>query len=230
MKKLFFVAFVIATFTACKNNATTTNGEQANTASNTSGAGVSDILSSTPSLLYESETVMPQGMGTTKAKVYIDDNGKKFRMEAVTSISFGGKSMNTISNSLKLDEYVYTWSNMGKNGNKIKVNPSEIDPNTTDFASLTEDMKKKFSLKEEGSETINGKNCTIYSFSAEKMQGKIWQWKGVPMKSEMNIMGQTVTTTVTKVEENPTFPAGTFDVPSGITFIEMATQAATAEQ
>ena len=74
------------------------------------------------------------------------------------------------------------------------------------------------------------KNCTIYSFSAEKMQGKIWQWKGVPMKSEMNIMGQTVTTTVTKVEENPTFPAGTFDVPSGITFIEMATQAATAEQ
>ncbi len=220
MRNIFLVAIIIALFTACKNNSTDQPGESTNTSS-TSVDVTSAPAENIKSVMYESETIMPEGMGTTTSKVYTDDFGKKVRTEAITSISFGGKSMNTTSNMLKLDDYAYTWSNMSKTGSKIKLDPSKFDPNTTDIATLTEEMKKKMNLKEEGEETIDGKSCKVFSFSMEQMNGKMWSWKGIPLKMEMAMMGKTVTTNVKKIEENPSIPAGTFELPSGIEFKEM---------
>lgn len=220
MKKLCLIFGVVALFAACKNENAEKAATEASTAvSTTTGdEGKKDGLKAA---IYESETLMPGGMGTTTTKVMFDDYGKKTRTEIKSAISFGGKSMNTSVNSLMVDGYVYSWQAGAKSGNKFKVDDSKFDPGNTDFSRLSDEMKKKLNFKDEGTETIDGRECKVGSFSAEQMQGKIWMWKQIPIKMEMNVVGKTVTSKLKTLDENPSFPAGTFDVPADIDFKEM---------
>ena len=109
MQKLILILGVIGLFTSCKNKATSGTTEPTSVVSEIKEAVASNGIKS---VHYETETTMPEGMGTSTSKITTDDFGKKSRTETVTAMSFGGKSMNTTSNTLMVDGYAYTWSNM----------------------------------------------------------------------------------------------------------------------
>ncbi len=218
MKKTVLIIGIVALSAACKNSVTSNSSESNSVVSEISEATTNDDLKS---ISYETETIIPGGMGTTNSKVIFDDYGKKSRTEMTTTMSLGGKSMNTSYNSLMVDGYVYSWSNLAKTGNKFKLDASNFDPANTDFSKLTDEMRKKLNYKDLGTETVNGKDCKVASFTTEQMQGKIWMWKQVPVKMEMSMMGKVITTNVKDINENPNIPAGIFDVPSDIQFKEM---------
>ncbi|MEN9447652.1 MAG: hypothetical protein RJA25_942 [Bacteroidota bacterium] len=230
MKKLLFIFGAIAILTSCKNNGTT-NATENNAATNAETKIIDsenhgDALKSAS---YEVETTMPAGMGTTKTKTIFDDYGKKSRTVIQSSISFGGKAMNSASNNLLLDGYVYNWQTDQKTGMKFKLDETKMDLKNTDFSRLSEEMKKKLNFKMEGKEDINGKECTVASFSSEQMQGKVWVWKQIPMKTELNVVGKTITSKLISLDENPSIPSGTFEIPSDVLFNEMQLPA-TAEK
>lgn len=218
MKKILFIFSVAALFTACKNNAApaSDSSEPKSVISDIKDAVTNNGLKSA---IYETETIMPGGMGTTTSKITFDDYGKKSRSAINTAMSFGGKSMNTSANSLMVDGYAYSWQSGAKTGNKFKLDQSKFDPNN--LANMTEEMKKKLNYKDEGTETIDGRECKVASFSMEQMKGKMWMWKQVPVKMEMTMMGKVVNSTLKSLEENPSIPAGTFDVPADIEFKEI---------
>lgn len=226
MQKLLLIIGVSVLFTSCKNNNTSTVTEPNSVVSEIKDAVTGEGLKTA---IYETETIMPAGMGTTTTKVTFDDYGKKTRTEINSVISFGGKSMNTSTNSLMIDGYVYSWQTGAKTGTKFKLDESRFDPNNLDFSKMTEEMRKKMNFKEEGTESVNGKECKVASFSTEQMQGKVWMWKQIPMKMEMSIVGKTVTSTLKNLEENPGLASGTFDVPADIEFKEMNLPATAAK-
>ncbi|HRH56103.1 MAG TPA: hypothetical protein PLS10_00540 [Chitinophagales bacterium] len=226
MQKLLLIIGVLALFTSCKNNNTSTATEPNSVVSEIKDAVTGEGLKSA---IYETETIMPAGMGTTTTKVTFDDYGKKSRTEMNSAISFGGKSMNTSTNSLMIDGFVYSWQTGAKTGTKFKLDESRFDPNNLDFSKMTEEMRKKMNFKDEGTESVNGKECKVASFSTEQMQGKVWMWKQIPIKMEMSIVGKTVTSTLKNLEENPSLAANIFEVPADIDFKEMNLPATAAK-
>ena len=173
MKKLILLFGAVALFTACKNNSTEKTTANAATSSTTSAAAAAPA-DKLKSAIYETEMEMPHGMGVTSTKVQFDDYGKKSRTEMKSSISFGGNAKTSSVNSVLVDGYVYTWQSGAKTGSKIKIDESKFDPKNADFAQLSEEMKGKLNYKEEGTETLNGKEYRVGSFNAEQMKGKIW--------------------------------------------------------
>lgn len=224
MKNLFLIAVAVFLFTACKTNSSEDNNKES------SGSVISDAIDAvTPSdglksAIYETEMDMPGGMGKANSKVIFDDHGKKTLTQITTAMSFGGKTMSTIATTLLVDGYAYSWSNVGKTGTKIKIDDSKIDPKNLDVSKLTDEMKAKLKFKDEGQETIDGRVCKVGSYSIEQMNGKVWIWKQIPVKMQMSIGGNVITSNLKNIEENPSIPAGTFDVPSTIEFKEMSMQ------
>ncbi|MEZ5025535.1 MAG: hypothetical protein R2739_03060 [Chitinophagales bacterium] len=232
MKNLLSIFCLLGMLTACNsNNNNNSTATGTSTETTTTEVASPDKEMGLKSVMYETETEMPAGMnyGSNKTTIYSDDYGKKSRTTSVMHMSYGGKSIDNTSNSLRLGDDIYSWSSAAKGGMRFKIDKDKFDPNSTDLTSLTEDMKKRINYKEEGTETIQGKECKVASFSSDNMSGKIWTWKGVPMQMQMTVMGKTVTTKVISIQENPSFPASTFDVPAGIEFKEM-NAAATAQK
>jgi hypothetical protein len=223
MKKLFLVMGSVLLLASCnqspKTDTAAPGATETKEVKETSDAPKGEY--GLKSAIVETETEMP-GMGTTTMKITFDDYGKKKLTEMTMSMSMGGHSMNHSSKSLYKDDYIYSWSNMTKSGTKMKLDPSKLDPNKDlDFAKLTEEMKAKIHLKEEGTEMIGGKECKIFSYEAESMKGKMWLWQQIPLKSELIMGDKTVVTNFKSIQENPSIPSGTFDIPAGIDFKEM---------
>jgi hypothetical protein len=173
------------------------------------------------SAIIETETEMPQGMGKTSMKVIFDHNGKDKLTEFTTAITVSGQKINNTSKSLLKGNYLYTWSDASAQGTKIKLDPSFFDPKQNlDFSNLTDELKAKYHFSEVGNGTVGGRICKVYSYSTDKFKGKVWLWKQVPLKSEVNVNGKIVTTNFKSMQENPEIPASTFDVPKDITFRE----------
>lgn len=226
MKNILYTLCIVLLMNACKNNTNNsdTASEGAKAVENTTNNS-----SNLKSVFYETETTLPQGMGSSTSKVYTDDYGKKLSTLTESNITMAGKSMNNTSHTLIVDGYSYSWNSSAINGIKVKIDETNFNPNSMDIAKLSEELKQKISFKEEGKEAINGKECNVFSFNMEGAQAKMWNWKGIPMKMELNMMGNTITSNVKNIQENPSIPAGTFDVPSDITFNEV-NQSMTNEQ
>lgn len=223
MKKLMLTLFTISMLAACRNNV----GNQEQTTQKQPESGIESISNSdkVKSVYYEAVTEMPGGMGSSNSKIFTDDFGNKMKMTVESNMSYAGKSINSESYILMTDGYSYSWSNKAKTGLKVKIDKKNFDPNTSDITNMSEEMKKKFNIKNEGTEEVNGKNCVVFSYSLENVKGKMWNWKGVPVKMEINMMDKVITTNVTNIQENPSIPSGTFEVPNDITFTEMNTTA-----
>lgn len=221
MKNLLFALCAVLFFTACKNSATTSEQDSSSSATETKAADTRKGRFDFKSGILETQTNM-MSMGTANVKMIFDDYGKTQLTESTVSMEMMGKKINTLSKSLVKDGYIYNWSepSMGA-ATKMKLNSETFDEKNLDFNSLTDEMKKRFQIKEEGNESIDGKTCKVYSFVTEGMKGKTWIWKGLPLQSEMSVAGQTVKSKFLKFEENPSIPASTFEIPQGITFSEI---------
>ena len=114
--------------------------------------------------------------------------------------------------------YVNAWfDNERKDEGKMtEMGESGLNLLDPDAAYLKE---KKISVL--GTETVFGKNCTIYSFKVKSMLRtvtyKVWVWQGITLKMETRgALGANNDQIVTEFTENPKIPASTFALPKVI--------------
>lgn len=186
--------------------------------------GVADIQNgnrySLKSGIMTYETQLPQSMGSTKRIMYFDDYGKKEKMVSVSSITAMGQSISQEMHVLTKDGFTYSWSIGDTTGMKVKVD-SIFDPSKMDYANLSDEIRTQMNMKEEGTEKINDKECTIYSMDYEGVKGKVWVWNNIPMKTQATMMGFNVIENLISLEENVKVDASHFELPK-ITWREMS--------
>ncbi|HPK41826.1 MAG TPA: hypothetical protein PKZ69_09385 [Candidatus Cloacimonadota bacterium] len=85
---------------------------------------------------------------------------------------------------------------------------------------MTDEEIKELNLKNEGKETFLDKECVKYSIDNAEMQmkGLFWVYKGVTLKSDLEVGGMQMVIEAVRFEENPTLPENTFVVPEDIVF------------
>ena len=144
-------------------------------------------------------------------EIYFDDYGAKQAMK----MEMRGKKIRAIEidgENIMIDDEAMTafrMPAMGMGGNE-KIN----------FLDMSEKNIKKNKIKELGTETIAGKECTKYSVAifmmGQVVKQHVWVYKGITLKTAISTdygeMGMTATSIVEDVE----IPAETFEVPEGI--------------
>ncbi len=85
------------------------------------------------------------------------------------------------------------------------------------FLNLTDKVKAENKIKEAGKETVLGRECTKYTMESSQMgmtmSQTVWVWNGIVLKSLTDGGQFQFGNTATKLEENATIPASTFDMP-----------------
>ncbi len=155
-------------------------------------------------------------------KLYFDDYGTKSATE--TSGEMMGQKMHQMN--ITKDGYAWQLDLDKKTGSKHKASGKE----NFDFAHMSAEEMKAQGISESGNETLNGKECKVYTIDpaantkqpapkgAGDMKGKAWVWNGIPIKVEMGTM---MKMEMTKIEES-TPPSSIFDVPADIKVTDMA--------
>ena len=149
---------------------------------------------------YKTEMDM---MGQTITNTtYFDDYGAK----TCTSISMMGMEMMQISKDGK--SYL-----VNKGEKTVQEMPAQESIN---YLNLTDEMIKKFKVKETGKETVSGKDCTIYTAEISQMgqtaKATVSVWNGFPMKSTIDMGGFAMTQKIVEITEGPV-DAAVFEVP-----------------
>lgn len=84
------------------------------------------------------------------------------------------------------------------------------------YLNLTDEVVEKYSIKEDGTETVAGKECIKYSMKTSQMgqtvNVTVSVWNGYPMKTVSSSMGNSVTVTVIEFTEGPV-DAAHFEIP-----------------
>ncbi|MBK9330589.1 MAG: hypothetical protein IPM95_15125 [Sphingobacteriales bacterium] len=230
MKNLIVLLSVFAiSISACKNSSTNSEAvseEQAQSV-NTETRGVEGRYDFKSGIL-ETQTEM-MGMGNANIKTTFEGYGKTQLIESTVSMEMMGKKINTSTRSLIKDGFLYTWAvpSMGA-ATKMRIEEGKFDDKNIDFKNLTKEMRDKFQIKEIANETIDGKDCKVFSFSVEGMNGKSYVWKGLPIQSEMSVSGHTIKTRFVRFEETDV-PSSAFELPADVTFNEMQAPATAAK-
>jgi ribosomal protein L14 len=171
---------------------------------------------------YATETM---GMKNSQ-KLYFDDYGAKERTETITEMEMMGVKVRNVTVSLIKDGYKYDYdlekttnkeNNVVKEVRKSKVLSVASADMSSMAATLTDEMKKEYNYKDEGTETVAGKTGTKFSMKMgeTKFTGVIY--KKVMLKTQMEI----VNITAEKFEEDASIPAETFDLPKDYKIIEV---------
>lgn len=186
---------------------------------------------------YEAYEMM--GMKMTQT-TYFDEYGKKETQEILTEGEMMGMktkshTMNILSDgysiSYELENIVNGKDQTKKTARKTKVSGT----GGMDMSALTDELKKRYDYKEEGTETVAGIEGTKFSmtFDKEKANTRITGvvYKNIMLKSEASIAGMKISLKASKFEENADIPADKFEVPEGyeVEEIEMSNLGQTAK-
>ena len=79
-------------------------------------------------------------------------------------------------------------------------------------------MMKQMGGKKIGSEKFLGRQADIWEI--KQMGTKSWVWKGVPLKSELNMMGMKISIVATKISEE--FDKSKLERPKNIDYKDMS--------
>ena len=117
-------------------------------------------------------------------------------------IGYGGRTVNTLR----------LWSA------KAVEDFNFADFNDGSYARAVPDkVKAENKIKEAGKETVLGRECTKYTMESSQMgmtmSQTVWVWNGIVLKSLTDGGQFQFGNTATKLEENATIPASTFDIP-----------------
>ncbi len=155
----------------------------------------------------------------TKMSTYFKDHGKLTCADVTLKVM----GMEMKNRTLVKDGYTYSLEMDKKKGEKFKNTKTKegFDPNNINYENLSEEIKKKFNIKEIGEEKILGKNTKIFSVDDKGSIGKVWIWKNIPLKTEMEQNSMKVVMTAISINENPTFPDGIFDIPEEFEITEV---------
>ncbi len=145
--------------------------------------------------------------------LYFDDYGNKEVTESHMDI-MGTKTTNVM---LAKDGTMYNFDPENKTGMK---SPSMPQMNQLNFEALTDEVTKEWNLKEEGKETFLGKECIKYSMNNPNMnmKGTYWVWKGIALKTEVEMATSGMVMEATNIQENVAVPAEKFEIPADIVF------------
>jgi len=171
---------------------------------------------------YVSETMGIKG----SQKLYFDDYGAKELHETITELEMLGTKSRKVTVNLTRDGYQYEYEleNIVNKENKVKkeirkrkvMSMASSDMSGTASA-MSEEIKKQYDYKEEGTEIIAGVVGTKYSMKMGKTKFAGVIYKKVMLKTVMEM----VTITAEKFEENAAIPADKFDLPKDYTIIEV---------
>ncbi|MCX6149550.1 MAG: hypothetical protein NTX22_03380 [Ignavibacteriales bacterium] len=159
--------------------------------------------------------------GKTTQVLYFDDYGEKESRETITEFSMMGQTIKTHKISLAKDGYFYDLDLEKKVGTKMK----KIMPQGSEFdiSKFSDEMMKEYNITKEGSEEIAGKTCEKISMENKKMnmKGTVFNWKGITLKSDIDMGKIKVQTIATKIEEDASVPSPRFEIPSDIKIEDM---------
>ena len=149
---------------------------------------------------YKTEMDM---MGQTITNTtYFDDFGAK----EVTTMNMMGMEMTQLSKDGKM--YL-----VNKGEKSVQEMPAQESIN---YLNLTDEVVKKFKVKETGKETVSGKDCTIYTAEINQMgqtaKATVSVWNGFAMKSVIDAGGFSITQKIAEINEGPV-DAALFEVP-----------------
>ena len=145
--------------------------------------------------------------------IYFDDYGN--REESVMFCDDAIMGMN--ERTFTKDGYEFTIDLKENTATKVKL-PEDMqvmnEAGVLNPAQMTDDQKRMYDLKEEGSEKVLGKTCNVFStIGLAGKRTKFYEYKGVMMKIEM---GGELVYEAYKFEENATMPEWFYEIPDGI--------------
>ncbi len=145
--------------------------------------------------------------------LYFDDHGQKEATETSMEI-MGNKTRNV---SVTVDGQTVNFDPENKTGFKA---PAMQGSGQLNFRQLTDEITRQWNLKEKGTETFLGKECTRYSVDNKEynMKGEYWVWKGIPLKMELEMATSRMVMEAVSVTENADIPADRFEIPGDIVF------------
>lgn len=157
------------------------------------------------------------GKGTGKSTLYFDDYGlKEARYEEVITKVFGFQqktSKVTIINGDAQYEYDLKTRKGTKMGSPLIMATKE-EKDYDEWDEFSVDLMKSMGFEKTGQEKVQGKTCDVWSG-----MGKVWTWKGLSLKTEVNLMGQFLIE-ATSVKTNVSVPSSKFEVPDDVELVE----------
>ena len=154
-------------------------------------------------------------------EIYFDDYGAK---QATLSEMRGRKTRAVAVNgeTLMINDEEKTAMKMPGMGMGMMGGGSASKIN---FLNKDEKYLKKNKVKEIGTDTYLGRECTKYSVAVFMMgqvvKQTVWVYKGITLKSSMNTDFGEMVQQATNLVEDADIPAAMFEVPEGITIQEM---------
>ena len=159
------------------------------------------------------------GSMTGNETMYFDNYGMLELKETKATLEMMGIKQVTDTKTIMNGKWVYTIDNNSGEANKVENPLYSMFPKGTDLEKVGEEMMKNMGGKKIGTETLLGKDCDIWEI--KKLMSKVWVWKSIPIKSEVNMMGMNITQLATSVEVNINVSANKFKIPEGVEFKDM---------
>ena len=164
------------------------------------------------------------GSATGTQTLYWDDYGNKEYQSVDMTLDMMGMTQKSTETYLTNGLDTYHWNNQSPDVYHTKESLTEEFKNRNytadDYARLSSKMLEKngFSKKAE-KETVSGKDCDVWEMTGQAVT-RIWGWKNLTLKMEMNVMGMSINYEPQSLELNITVPASIFEVPSGKNVVE----------
>lgn len=159
------------------------------------------------------------GNTTGKQITYWDQYGyNEVTIEETTTKMFGQTIVEN-STTLILGNDQYEWNNTDdrvfKMSNPIAETWEENGYDDDDVQEFSIETMKALGYEKVGTETIQGKKCDLYTG-----MGKIWVWEGLPLKTEIKLLGTVSIIEAKDIDTNCKVPSSVFDLPANREVVE----------
>ncbi|HEX9652475.1 MAG TPA: hypothetical protein VGA99_02090 [bacterium] len=161
------------------------------------------------------EYTITGNMMTGTEALYFDEFGLREAKYTNTEIKMGSFSQKTNSVAYVEGSTIYTVDLNTNTGTKME-NSMMKKLEGKDLQDAGKQMLVEMGGKQIGNETFLGKNCEVWEI--KNLGSKSWIWNGLMLKTEVNMMGQQVTYTATKISD--TFDAKKLQRPTNINYTE----------
>ena len=154
--------------------------------------------------------------------LYFEDHGKREARYTETSVSFFGINQTTQTVNIIDGEWSYSYDPKTRKGSRVDYK-KQIEQMTNgqakDMKNFSKDVLKAMDAKKIGTEKVLNKKADVYL--VENMGYKIWLYKGVPLKVEVNFMGFNFNMEAVSFEENVRIDAAMLKVPTDVEFTDV---------
>ncbi len=167
---------------------------------------------------FKSGKVVYQSTGSMNGAetMYFDNYGMLEVKNTKATLEMMGIKQVTDTKVIMDGKWIYTLDNNSGEANKMENPLYSMFPDGGDLEKVGEEMMINMGGKKIGTESLLGKECDIWEI--EKLMSKVWVWKSIPLKSEVNMMGMNITQIATNVEVDIDVSADKFKIPEGVVF------------